>query len=125
MIIKKNLSTKWNMRYWREARRQRLRLWYMIPARLKKVLGLCASAEVCVMHMSLFRMWQQRSSGHCRRKGCNADRWNYIYQGRGQPSGTCLHVCGVFWASGKKIKDDRYYRNKKEKQRQPIWFVRF
>lgn len=53
-------STKWNMRYWREARRQRLRLWYMIPARLKKVLCLCASAEVCVMHMSLFRMWQQR-----------------------------------------------------------------
>ena len=37
-----------------------LRLWYMIPARLKKVLCLCASAEVCVMHMSLFRMWQQR-----------------------------------------------------------------
>ena len=54
------------------------------------------------------------SSGHCRRKGCNADRWNYIYQGRGQPSGTCLHVCGIFWASGKKIKDDRYYRNKRK-----------
>ena len=26
----------------------------------RKVLCLCASAEVCVMHMSLFRMWQQR-----------------------------------------------------------------
>ncbi len=28
--------------------------------KVKKVLCLCASAEVCVMHMSLFRMWQQR-----------------------------------------------------------------
>ena len=30
-----------------------------------------------------------------------------------------------FGHPAKKIKDDRYYRNKKEKQRQPIWFVRF
>lgn len=28
--------------------------------KVEKVLCLCASAEACVMHMSLFRMWQQR-----------------------------------------------------------------
>ena len=31
-----------------------------------------------------------------------------------EDSRTCLHVCGIFWASGKKIKDDRYYRNKRK-----------